>query len=566
MRTTDWNLKDIYATDKDFRNDWKIAEEGIGKIEKFKGKINTEEALLNFLLLKNDLHTILDKIEVYTSLRWQENIKDDNIAEDYNKMQELKYHLYNDAESFFSEELLSNSNDFLDNLYVKEPKLEIFKSRLSDIIRQKSHILSPEKVQSIKEYESTIECYISEYITLTEEKMDFSKCDTRRDDLNLYNQFKDTISEIFLGEVKARTAISKIRQYGSYMEQRLNEMNSSVNLFNNVIENVNNNEYLYKKYLLIRKEALGLDNMNIEDEWSSIIKGDNEKEYSYEEGKSIVLKALQPIGKEYISILEKGFNSNWASVYPKENKRDKVFSWGAYDTPHPYVFLNFDGTYRSVSDIAHEFGHAIHQYYCTKNQPFHYYEFPYILDETVAITNEILLAESILKEENDVYRRITLLDNIISHINNTIIMQTRFAEFEKWVYEKTYEGTELTGNEINNYFNGILKRSYDSILEYEPSEVCVWARIWQLFEEPFYVYQYPTGMIAAICVANRLLNDKDDFSKKYMEVLKLGESVKPFEQLKMLDIDLETDKPYKEAFQYYEEKINELQYLVKKIK
>ena len=119
---------------------------------------------------------------------------------------------------------------------------------------------------------------------------------------------------------------------------------------------------------------------------------DYEWKVTYDEAKDMVLKALEPMGEEYVAKVKEGFDTGWVDVYENKGKRTGAFSWGAYGT-HPYVFLNFSGTLDDVFTIIHEMGHAMHTYYSNTNQPYIYAGYKIFVAEVASTCNEALLYE-----------------------------------------------------------------------------------------------------------------------------------------------------------------------------
>ena len=88
-----------------------------------------------------------------------------------------------------------------------------------------------------------------------------------------------------------------------------------------------------------------------------------------------------------------------------------------------------------------------------------------------------------------------------------------------------------------------------------------WARIPHFYTD-FYVYKYATGVSAAISIASKIIKQGEPFVKRYIEMLKQGCSKKSIDLLKMVDVDLEGKEVYKDAIDFYHEKMEELKKLI----
>ena len=586
MKNTEWNLNDIYATEEDLQRDWELVEEEIEKLKTFEGKLNTAKEVLDYLTLRDEMTQKLDKIYLIRYLKKDEDVLDAKANKEYAQVESL-LQKSSQAQTFFDLELLQKPQEFLDNLIANEPALALYRIEIEDTIKSKAHYLSKEAEDVLVSFKRTFGGFASTYDTLIDGDLKFDDaCDSSGEKhkvseaelMNLhssdrvlreetfkslyreYKKYAHTITKLYLGHVTVDAMWSKVRKYSSFFEAKMENSDSSVEVYDSVIKAVNDNLSINHKYYELKKKLLGFEKMYQYDRLAPIVPEAGDRKYSYDEAKQIVLKAVEPLGKEYTSVLKNGFESNWAHVYPKENKASGAYSFAMYGTL-PYVLLNFTGILDDVEVVAHEFGHAMHSYYSNNNQPYATCGYSLMVAEVASTTNEILLSESLLKDEKDLLKRANYLQTDIERFNSTIIRQTMFAEFEKWVHEEVRRGRELTCEEICDYYGGLVKKYFGEAVEETDGIQYEWARI-SHFYTPFYVYKYATGLSAAICIVENISEKGEDYAKQYIEMLKMGGSIRPLDQLRSVGVDLETDEPIKKAFMYYERKINELEKLM----
>ena len=91
-------------------------------------------------------------------------------------------------------------------------------------------------------------------------------------------------------------------------------------------------------------------------------------EMPYEEAKEWMLKALEPMGEEYLDVVKEGLNNRWVDVYENKGKRSGGYSSGAHLT-NPFILLNWSDTVSDLYTLIHEFGHSAHSYFSRKHQP-----------------------------------------------------------------------------------------------------------------------------------------------------------------------------------------------------
>lgn len=589
MKKTEWNLLDIYATEEDVKRDWEFVERNIEKLKDFKGKLNSEQNILEYLMLEAEISKRLDKIYLMRQLKRSEDILDSKANKQFAEIKAL-IQKFNNARNFFEVEMLENPIEFLNNMFAHEPKLEPYRIELEDIIKFKDHYLSKEEERILlasskistsfieiyktfvngdlkfkdvydstgKKYNNPTENELIKYMRLSDRTLRKSAHEAV---YASYNDYVHTISRIYLSDVQNRVTNSEIRNYKSYLEKEMEQTDSTVEVYNSLIQAVNENLAIVHRYYKLKKKWMELEKMYIYDKYAPIFSQTGDVKYTYEQAKAMVLNAIEPLGKEYQSVLKEAFESNWAHVYPKKNKEAGTFQNAMYGT-HPYVLLNFNGTLDSVGTVAHEFGHAMHSYYTNLVQPYSTAYYSVMVAEVVSTTNEVLLSKNLIKNEKDVLKKIGYLQSDIEIFNSAIIQQTLFAEFEKWVYEDTKKGRALTCEDLCDYYGALVKKYFGEAVEETEGAQYEWARI-PYFYRPFYAYKYATGMAAAICISENLYNKGNIYADTYINMLKMGSSVRPLEQLRSVGVDLETEEPIKKAFKYYKGEIDELEKIMK---
>ena len=310
----------------------------------------------------------------------------------------------------------------------------------------------------------------------------------------------------------------------------------------------------------LKRKMLNVEKVHLYDIYYNPLQKDDEN-LDYEKAKELVLKALSPMGNDYVEIVKYGFNNNWVDVYEKENKMNGGYNMGVYSV-HPFILLNYMNTMRDASTIAHEFGHAMHSYYATKSQNYINSNYTIMVAEVASTVNEILFANYLINNESDEQKRKTLINDQLDLIRATLIVQTLFSEFEKNIHEKVEQGVALNSEDISNIYEDLLKKYYGESSVIDENSKYTWARV-PHFYRCFYVYKYATGITAAIVIASKILAGEQGYVEKYKKMLSLGGSKDSLSLLKMVDVDLEKEETYNIAFKYFEKNLNELKNLIK---
>lgn len=376
---------------------------------------------------------------------------------------------------------------------------------------------------------------------------------------NSYQKYINTITELYISRVKYSTITSKIRNYKSSLEKAVIHDDASIKVYESLIQTVNNMLTVNHEFIDLKKKLLNLSTMNMYDIYLNPLELDLDK-ITFEQAKEEVLNALSLLGEDYIKLLNEAFDNRWIDVYEKENKRGGAYSMGIYGL-HPFVLTNFIGDKRDVSTIAHELGHAIHSYYSDNNQNVLDASYTIMVAEVASTVNEILLSSYQIKNETDKVKKASLIYEMLEMVRATLFGQAMFAEFEKIVHQKIEEGQMLSAEDLNNIYYNLNKKYFGDSVEVDEKIKYEWARI-PHFYSCFYVYKYATGISAAIAIASKILDGEPGYVEKYKEMLKQGKTKKSIDLLKMVDVDLESSKPYEDAINFYKENIEELKELI----
>ena len=181
-----------------------------------------------------------------------------------------------------------------------------------------------------------------------------------------YEEFKNTWAALYDGEVKARIFNSKTRKYNSNFEAAVDANDVDPAVCDRLIDTIHKGFDKMHRYVALRKKLLNVDELHMYDVYVSMI-SDFDMEVKYDEAKEISLKALAPMGEEYLGIVKEAYDNRWIDVVENDGKRSGAYSSGAYGV-HPYMLLNYNNTLEDVFTLVHEMGHSMHTWYSEHEQ------------------------------------------------------------------------------------------------------------------------------------------------------------------------------------------------------
>jgi oligoendopeptidase F len=325
------------------------------------------------------------------------------------------------------------------------------------------------------------------------------------------------------------------------MEASLASENIPVSVYSNLVRSVDNNTASLHKYVSLRKKILGIDKVHLYDMYVPLTPNFDVK-IPYENGKKLVLQGLAPLGKDYIGVLEKAFDSRWADVYETNNKASGAYEWGTYDT-HPYVLMNYDDSVDSVLTTAHEFGHAMNAYYSNKTQKYANSGQPIFTAEVASTANELLMLKYLINNSKTADEKLYYINILAEDIRGTVYTQTMYAEFEKMIHERVESRKGLSADSLSDMWKSLMLKYYGQDFQDDELANLWWARIPHFYMD-FYVYKYATSMAASNQLVKNMTEgteaSKAEAIRKYRSFLSSGSADYPVQTLKKAGIDVTT--------------------------
>lgn len=582
-----WDLSAMFVSKEAWEEQLAVCQSLTGELEAFEGKVTASaKNLLTVLEKSADAEQKLELAFSYAERLFDQDQK--NTA--HQAMSQRMHTLYTDYSSrtaFIVPEILAADTDLLEQYLNEEPELALYRGQIQKIQRRKAHSLSaemeklvamtgemaqvPDQVFSIisnadmvypqitDENGETVRLSHGNFVPLEESADRRVRKDAFENFYSVYKQFANTLAGLYNGQVKQQIFYAKARNYPSTLEAAVDANNVPSKVYYNLVETVNKNMDKMHRYVRLRKKCLGVDELHMYDIYTPMI-ADVAKKIPFEEAKETVLKALAPLGEDYVSKVKEGFESRWLDVYENEGKRSGAYSAGAYGA-HPYVLLNHNDTLDNMFTLAHEMGHAMHSYYSNENQPYIYAGYKIFVAEVASTCNEILLMEYLLANTEDQKERAYLLNHYLDSFKGTVYRQTMFAEYEMRSNAMVENGENLTAENLCALYLELNKKYYGPDMVSDEEISYEWARIPHFYYN-FYVYQYATSFSAAVAIAHEILEKGAPAVERYKEFLSGGCSKSPVELLKMVGINMEEATPIQNALDVFGEVLDEIETLI----
>ena len=581
-----WRLEDIYADTSAWEADVKKGLKTAAGAAALEGKLADDAGiLLHALNLYETAMQTLYRFYAYANMKHDQ---DTGNAENQALLQKARAAETRIAEkfSFLEPEILAMPEERLEAFRAAEPGLKKYDVTIREMLRTKAHTLSGEqelllasagemagtpsqafgmlqnadlKFPSVKDAEGNeIRITNGRFVPLQMSKDRDLRKEVFEKFYSRYNEFRNTWAALYDGQVKQQIFFAKARKYASTFEAAVDGNNVDPAVCDRLIDSVHRGLGKMHRYVALRKKLLGVDELHMYDVYVPMVSEYTVK-VTYEEAVETALKALEPLGDEYISLLRKGFENRWVDVVENEGKRGGAYSEGVYGV-HPYVLLNFNGTLDDIFTLVHEMGHSLHTWYSSANQTFLNSNYKIFVAEVASTTNEVLLLEYLLKKAESREEKAYLINHYLESFKGTLYRQTMFEEFERKTNAMAEAGTPLTADTLSKTYLDLNRQYFGPEMVSDELIGAEWMRIPHFYYN-FYVYQYATSFAAAVAVAHRILEEGQAAVGPYLAFLKSGCTEDPVSLLKIAGVDLSAGTPVDEALAVFDAAISEMEAL-----
>jgi len=581
-----WDLESIYASDDEWEQAYEEVEQRLDELEAYEGRVTEDgRTLLEVLELREDIMRKVEMVVGYARMRKDENTADQHYQALSSRGSTLASEA-SSASSFVAPEIQDLDADELDRLIEATDGLEQYDHYLHDVLRMSEHTRSAEVENVLAELGEVTGASSDIYGMLMNSDMEFPTVEkpdgegveiTQSNLTNLLKnperEFRRTVHEEFydeLGEfhntigtayknsVKSDVRLAGIHDYDTAREAAMDGPNIPVEVYDNLVDTVRDNLDKLHRHAELKRESLGVDELRMWDLYMPMTETET-PDVGYDQAREYVVEALGALGDDYQSRVREGLDSRWVDVYETENKRSGAYSGGSYDT-QPFILMNYQDDISSMFTLAHELGHSLHSQLTSENQPYVYGDYEIFVAEVASTVNEALLTRHLLDTVEDPTFRRHVLNEYLERFRSTLYRQTMFADFEHRTHQLVEEGEALTPGKADEIY-GDLKAEF-----YEPAVVDdriarEWARI-PHFYRAYYVYQYSTGISAAVALADGILEEGEPAADRYLQFLRSGSTEYPLELLRTAGVDMSSPEPIQRALDVYDDHLDQMETLI----
>jgi len=580
-----WDLDSLFVNDDEWKEAYDDVESQLDDLRAFEGQATEDaETLLALLERYEEVMREVANVSAYARMRRDEDTRDSETQAMATRAQSLSSEAAS-ATSFIEPELQELDQEDVEAMIDAEPELGDYEHFFDDILRMKPYTRSAEVENLLAELGEITGASGEIYNMLANADMEFPAVETpdgetKRITLNnfttlqkhpdrefrqrVYEEFYDewetvrnAVGTAYRNSVKKDEKLAGARNYESARKASLHGPNIPVEVYDTLVDTVRSNLDKLHRHADLKRETVGADDLQMWDLYMPLV-DEESPDISYEKAREHVTAAVEPLGEAYQSRLAEGLDSRWVDVYETEGKQSGAYSSGTYDS-QPYILMNYQDDVESMYTLAHELGHSMHSELASQSQPYVYADYTIFIAEIASTVNETLLTHHLLDTVEDDRLRRHVLNEYLERFRSTLYRQTMFAEFEQRTHELSERGEPLTTDRLDELYRE-LKSDY-----YEPAVVDdriarEWMRI-PHFYRAFYVFQYSTGISAAVALVEAIRDEGEHAANRYREFLQSGSHGYPLELLETAGVDMTTSEPIQQALDVYDTYLDEFEQL-----
>ncbi|HEX5787774.1 MAG TPA: oligoendopeptidase F [Woeseiaceae bacterium] len=585
-----WDLEALYPTVLE----WEAAREDVmaslDEIEARRGTLgDSAESLYEAYQLVSDTLREGGRVFVYASLGADEDLRD-AATEARRQEAQILFARFTEATAWMQPELLEVGREVVEAYIAEEERLAPFAFQLDDALRNAPHTLGEEAEQTLAYFTQSFNAPSTVYgmiansdipwptialadgseVTLDAQGYSLARGSANRGDRKLafdsfwgkWQEYRNSVGLVLNSHLQTQTALAKARHFDSVLDRELFNDNIPPAVYRTLVEEVNAALPTLHRYFRLRGRMLGVEQMHYYDIYPPLVSLD--RKFDIETSKTITLAAMDILGEDWVELQSDAMDERWMHVYPQRGKRSGAYMQGfAYDV-HPYLLLNHNDDYESLSTFAHEWGHAMHTLYAQQEQPFETAAYSTFIAEIPSTSLELILRDYMQGQAQTTDEKLYYLGMALESLRGTFFRQTMFAEFELALYEAAERGEALTGERISEMYGEILRRYHghdEGVVLIDDLYTNEWMFV-QHFYFNMYVFQYATSQTAGTALYRKIVEDGEAGVENFKDLLRAGGSDYPYELLVAAGVDLAKPAPYRAVEAEMNEIMDEMERLL----
>lgn len=271
----------------------------------------------------------------------------------------------------------------------------------------------------------------------------------------------------------------------------------------------------FRRYLLAKARALGLPRLTWYDIFAPV--GRSTRVWDFGAAQEFLLDQFETYSPALRSFAERAFDEHWIDAEPRPGKRDGAFCMYLRND-ESRVMSNYKPSFEGMSTLAHELGHAYHNFNLARRTPLQR-ETPMTLAETASIFCETVVREAALANSAPEEQLAILEASLEGSCQVVVDITSRFL-FERNLFAARQQ-RELSVPELNELMLDSQRETYGDGLDQSELHPYMWAVKGHYYSAgyPFYNFPYMFGQLFGLGLYARYRKDPTSFRESYDDLL-----------------------------------------------
>ena len=584
-----WDLSLIYPTEAEMEADFAKAQKLADHLAaEYPGTLNDPARIVACLDEQEQMERILVLVGSYCGLAVEVDYYDTANQQRSDRVSTVEAQIASRL-SFIESEILQADDAVLDAAIEQAVGC---KHRLMDLRRQKPYQLAPETEKALAALRMTFNTPYEVYnmakladmqfpsftvdgkeyplgYSLFEDDYEYER-DTavRRAAFDAFSaklrQYENVTASAYNALVRQEKSMAELRGYPSVFDYLLFDQKVTREMYDRQIDLITERLAPHmRRFARLLQKKYGLDEMTFADLKLSL-DPDYDPRVTIPEAKDYVKKGLAVMGEDYVSMVEEAFDKRWIDFAKNQGKCTGGFCSSPYGR-NSFILLSWNDRMSDVFTIAHELGHAGHFRHCNAKQSLSDTEVSTYLIEAPSTMNELLLAQYLLKTNDDPRFRRWVLSSMISNTYyHNFVTHLREAWYQREVYKLVDAGDSVNAEVLSDIFRKNLELFWGEGVKINDGAELTWMRQPHYYMG-LYSYTYSAGLTVATEVARRIQREGASAVEDWKKVLDAGSTLDPIGLAKLAGVDITTDAPLNDTIDYIGSIIDEICKLTKEI-
>lgn len=577
-----WDLSAIYKTEEEYDQAVREVKGLVLDIERdYKGRLNSANVIDECLDKMKKITQIMNLTATYANLAVSADQTNSENQARYMKLMNVLSSLDSKL-SFVRSELMECDEKVIKQL-IDESKEN--SNYLKEIERSKKHALHPEVEKVLSALSGTLNSPYRIYNQAKLADMDFKSfnvegaeyplsfvlfenewefdndIEVRRAAFAVFSdklkEYQHTVAAAYQTQIQKEKTLATLRGFDSVIDSLLFPQKVDRELYNRQIDLIMEKLAPHmRKYAKLLQKIHNIDEMTFAD-LKIAVDPDYEPEISVEGSKKYIQDALAVLGEDYLEMIRKAYDERWIDFVQNKGKSTGAFCSSPYGS-HPFILISWSERMREVFVLAHELGHAGHFYLCHQNQNIFDTRPSLYFIEAPSTMNEMLMANHLMKVNEDVRFKRWVLSSMISRTYyHNFVTHLLEAAYQREVYKMIDEGGSVQAGILSEIKKSVLEKFWGDAVKINDGAELTWMRQPHYYMG-LYPYTYSAGLTIATEVSKRILKEGQPAIEDWRAVLKAGGTKTPVELAKMAGVDITTEKPLEDTIEHIGNIIDEI--------